>query len=189
VKTLRSVTVYCGSNPGADPAFAEATRRLATQLARDGIRIVYGGGHVGLMGILADTALAAGGEVLGVIPQFLADREVAHAGLTELRVVATMHERKQLMTDLSDAFIVLSGGLGTLDELIEAFTWTQLGIHDKPIGVLNVGGYYDPLLAFLDAAVEQGFVDQTQRNSLIVAGDPATLLDEIDRWRPKTLLI
>ena len=147
---LRSVTVYCGSNPGADPAYAEAARALARLLASSDIRIVYGGGHVGLMGVLADTAMAAGGEVVGVIPQALIDREIGHRGLNDLRVVSSMHERKALMAELGDAFIALPGGIGTLEELIEVYTWSQLGMHRKPLGVLNVNGYYDALATFLD---------------------------------------
>jgi uncharacterized protein (TIGR00730 family) len=173
---LRSVTVYCGSNPGADPAFADATRALARRLAADGVRIVYGGGHVGLMGILADTAMEAGGEVTGIIPQALVDREIGHKGLPELRVVGSMHERKALMAELGEAFIALPGGIGTLEELIEVYTWSQLGIHRNPIGVLNVNGYYDSLGRFLDDAVDARFLPAQHRDVLIFAPDPETLL-------------
>lgn len=185
---MKRVAVYCGSRTGLGPAHRERAREVARLLVERDIGIVYGGGAIGLMGVVADTALATGGEVIGVIPQFLADREVAHAGCTELHVVPTMHERKQLMTDLSDAFLILSGGIGTLDELVEAFTWTQLLIHDKPIAILNVDGYYDHLLAFLDASVAEGFLDQHQRDSLIIGEDPAGLLDRLEAWAPKSFL-
>jgi uncharacterized protein (TIGR00730 family) len=187
VKTLRSVTVYCGSNPGADPAFAEATRRLATQLARDGIRIVYGGGHVGLMGILADTAMAAGGEVVGIIPQALMDREIGNPRLKDLRVVGSMHERKALMAELADAFIALPGGIGTLEELIEVYTWSQLGMHHSPLGVLNVNGYYDALGEFLDRAVKEKFLRPEHREFLIFDEDPESLLARLAQAEPPPL--
>jgi uncharacterized protein (TIGR00730 family) len=173
---LRAVCVYCGSSFGADPLYLEATRSLAQTLVANGIRVVYGGASVGLMGALADATLEAGGEVVGVIPQQLVDREVAHAGLTDLHVVSTMHERKALMAELSDAFVALPGGIGTLEELIEVFTWSQLGLHRKPLGVLNVNGYYDGLGAFLDHAVEQGFQPAQQRAKLVMAADPDALL-------------
>jgi uncharacterized protein (TIGR00730 family) len=178
---LRSVTVYCGSNRGADPAFADATRDLARLLASSDIRVVYGGGHVGLMGILADAAMEAGGEVIGVMPQALVDREIGHTGLSDLRVVGSMHERKALMADLADAFIALPGGVGTLEELVEVYTWSQLGIHSKPLGVLNVNGYYDKLGAFLDEAVEQRFLRPQHREALIFDADPETLLARLAR--------
>ena len=155
---LMRICVYAGSNPGANPAYGEAAADLARLLASRGIGVVYGGGKVGLMGILADTALAAGGEVIGVIPQDLMDREIGHAGLTELHVVGSMHERKALMAELSDGFVALPGGAGTLEELIEVYTWSQLGLHAKPMGVLNVAGYYDGLAALLDHAVQEGFL-------------------------------
>jgi uncharacterized protein (TIGR00730 family) len=176
---MRSVCVYCGSNLGADPAFADATRTLARLLAGRGIRIVYGGAAVGLMGLLADTALEAGGEVVGILPQGLMDREIGHTGLTELRVVGSMHERKALMADLSDAFIALPGGIGTLEELIEVYTWGQLGLHRKPLGVLNVNGYYDALGAFLDVAVRSRFLQPQQRAVLRMEADPQTLVDAL----------
>jgi uncharacterized protein (TIGR00730 family) len=184
---VRSVTVYCGSSPGADPAFAEKTRELARLLASSDIRIVYGGSHAGLMGVLADAALEAGGEVIGVMPRALVDREVAHTGLNELRVVGSMHERKALMAELADAFIALPGGIGTLEELIEAYTWSQLGIHRKPVGVLNVNGYYDELAAFLDVAVEQRFLRAQQREVLIAEGDPEALLTRLADAEPPQL--
>jgi uncharacterized protein (TIGR00730 family) len=184
---LRSVTVYCGSNPGADPAFAERTRELARLLATSGIRIVYGGGHVGLMGILADAAMEAGGDVIGVMPQALVDREIGHTGLSDLRVVGSMHERKALMAELADAFIALPGGIGTLEELIEVYTWSQLGLHRKPLGVLDVNGYYEALGAFLDIAVEQRFLRAQQREALIFDGDPETLLARLAGAEPPPL--
>jgi uncharacterized protein (TIGR00730 family) len=187
VRQLRSVTVYCGSNPGADPAFAEATRALATKLANDGVRIVYGGGRVGLMGILADTAMAAGGEVIGIMPQALVDREIGHPGVKDLRVVGSMHERKALMAELADAFIALPGGIGTLEELIEVYTWSQLGMHDKPLGVLNVNGYYDALGAFLDRAVQEKFVRAQHRAFLIFDENPESLLARLAQAEPPPL--
>ena len=173
---LRSVTVYCGSTAGADPAYAEGTRALARLLVASGIRIVYGGGALGLMGILADTAMEAGGEVVGIMPQALIDREIAHRGLKDMRVVGSMHERKALMADLADAFIALPGGIGTLEELIEVYTWSKLGMHRKPIGVLNVNGYYDSLAAFLDDAVQERFLPEQDREVLIFEPDPGALL-------------
>jgi uncharacterized protein (TIGR00730 family) len=184
VNDLRSVTVYCGSNPGADPAFSEATRELALLLARRGITIVYGGGHVGLMGLLADTAMEAGGEVVGIMPQALIDREIGHRGLRDLRVVGSMHERKALMAELADAFIALPGGIGTLEELIEVYTWSQLGMHRSPLGVLNVIGYYDHLGAFLDVAVEQRFLRPQHREFLIFDPSPESLLDRLATAEP-----
>ena len=173
---MKSVCVYCGSSFGTDPAYLQATQALARTLVANDLRVVYGGAAVGLMGALADATLAAGGEVVGVIPQQLMDREIAHQGLTELHVVATMHERKALMAQLSDAFVALPGGIGTLEELIEVFTWSQLGLHSKPLGVLNTAGYYDKLGAFLDHGVEQGFQPAAQRAKLVMAADPEALL-------------
>src|SRR5215208_4433023 len=182
---IRRLCVYAGSNRGGHPDYAAAAERLAATAAERGIGLVYGGGNVGLMGVLADTALAAGGEVFGVIPQQLVDREVAHAGLTELRVVQSMHDRKALMAELADAFVALPGGIGTLEELIEVFTWSQLGLHRKPSGVLNVSGYYDALGAFLDVAVEQRFLRAQQREALIFDGDPETLLARLAGAEPE----
>ena len=181
------ICVYAGSNPGADPAYAEAAADLARLLAGRGIGVVYGGGRVGLMGILADTALEAGGEVIGVIPQDLMDREIGHGGLTELHVVGSMHERKALMAELSDAFVALPGGAGTLEELIEVYTWSQLGLHAKPMGVLNVRGYYDGLAALLDHAVREGFLRPQHRAALHSAAAPAELLELFEDWRPATV--
>jgi uncharacterized protein (TIGR00730 family) len=184
VNDLRSVTVYCGSTAGADPAYAEGTRALARLLVVSGIRIVYGGGALGLMGILADTAMKARGEVVGIMPQALIDREIAHRGLKDLRVVGSMHERKALMADLADAFIALPGGIGTLEELIEVYTWSKLGMHRKPIGVLNVNGYYDSLAAFLDDAVQERFLPEQDREALIFESDPEALLARMARAEP-----
>ncbi len=177
---IRSLCVYCGSNSGSDPAFGAATRELAERLVEREARVVYGGGAVGLMGTLADAALAAGGTVIGVIPQALMDREIGHRGLTELHVVGSMHERKALMAELSDAFVALPGGIGTLEELIEAYTWSQLGIHAKPLGVLNVNGYYDALAAFLDEAVRARFLRAEHRGVLAVESAVDALLDRLD---------
>jgi uncharacterized protein (TIGR00730 family) len=178
------VCVYCGSSPGADPAFAAAVGALGRELAARGIGLVYGGGAVGLMGVVADAVLAAGGEVVGVIPRSLDEREVGHKGLTELRVVETMHERKALMADLSDAFVAAPGGIGTLEELVEVYTWSQLGIHAKPVALLDAGGYWSPFAAWLDHAVQQRFLRPEHRATLLVDADPARLLDRLAAWRP-----
>jgi uncharacterized protein (TIGR00730 family) len=169
---------------GTRPEYAAAAAAMGRTLAQRGIRVVYGAGHVGLMGILADSALAAGGQVIGVIPQMLVDLELAHQGLTELRIVSTMHERKALMAELSDGFIALPGGLGTFEELCEALTWSQLGIHLKPCGVLNVLGYFDHLRALLDHAVREGFVRAEHRELLVSAANPAELLDALAAYQP-----
>jgi uncharacterized protein (TIGR00730 family) len=187
VSALRSLCVYCGSNTGADPEFAAATRAMAALLAGRGIRVVYGGGAVGLMGVLADAALAEGGEVVGVIPQALMDREIGHKGLTELHVVGSMHERKALMAELADGFVALPGGVGTLEELVEVYTWSQLGLHRKPLGVLNVAGYYDGLAAFLDHAVEERFLRPGHRAVLAVEAEPCALLGRLERAEPPPL--
>jgi len=178
------VCVYAGSNRGSNPAYAEATTALGTELAARGIGVVYGGGKVGLMGVIADTVLAAGGEAIGVMPQALIDREIGHTGLTELKVVDSMHERKALMAELADAFIALPGGIGTLEELIEVYTWSQLGIHDKACGVLNVRGYYDGLATFLDHAVSEGFLRAQHRAVLSICADPSDLLDALAAYEP-----
>jgi len=176
---MERICVFCGSNPGARPAFARAARDLGAELARRRIGLVFGGGSVGLMGEVADAVLEAGGEAIGVIPASLVARELAHAGCTELRVVATMHERKATMVELSSAFIALPGGLGTLDESFEILTWAQLGIHAKPFGLLNVEGYYTPLLAFLDSAVREGFVPAAGRARWIEETDPRRLVSRL----------
>lgn len=181
---LSSIAVYCGSSRGADPAFAAAAVSLGRLFADRGIKCVYGGGHVGLMGVLADAVLARGGEVLGVITRALEAKEVAHPRLTELVVTGTMHERKAAMADAADAFIMLPGGYGTFDEFFEALTWTQLGIHDKPCGVLDVAGFFAPLRDLLDAATTAGFVLPVHRNLVITESDPAALLDRLDVWTP-----
>jgi uncharacterized protein (TIGR00730 family) len=181
---LRRVGVFCGSSPGRRPAFAAAASELGARLAADRIGLVYGGGSIGLMGTLADAALAAGGEVVGVIPEALAGKEVAHTGLTRLHVVKSMHERKALMADMADAFVALPGGFGTLDELFEAITWGQLGIHRKPIGLLNVEGYFAPLLAVVDRAVGDGFIRPPYRGLVVVSGTVDGLLDALARHTP-----
>jgi uncharacterized protein (TIGR00730 family) len=167
--TLRRVCIFCGSAPGGKPVYRDVAVAAGRALAERGVGLVYGGGNVGLMGAAADAALAAGGEVIGVIPRRLADREVAHAGLTALHVVDTMHERKALMTQLSDAFLTLPGGFGTLDELFEAITWRQLGFHDKPCGVLDVDGYFAGLRAFIERAVADGFIRPHDAERVIYA--------------------
>jgi uncharacterized protein (TIGR00730 family) len=184
VPELHRVCLYAGSSPGADPAYAEAAANLATLLARRGIGIAYGGASVGLMGTLADAAMAAGGEVIGVLPRALGSREIGHRHLTRLEIVETMHERKARMAELSDAFIALPGGVGTLEELVEALTWTMLGIHAKPVGLLSVGGYYDALETFLDQARDRGFVRPEHRALLLSDADPATLVERLVQWEP-----
>jgi uncharacterized protein (TIGR00730 family) len=181
---LRRICIFCGSSPGRDPAFVAAARAVGTHLAERGIGVVYGGSRVGLMGAVADAALDAGGEVIGVIPQSLVDRELAHTGLTALRTVGTLHERKAVMAELSDAFIALPGGLGTLEELAEVTSWAQLGLHGKPIGLLDVGDYWDPLLAWLDRAVETGFLAPADRALLDRATDLDDLLARFEAWSP-----
>jgi uncharacterized protein (TIGR00730 family) len=176
---MSRICVFCGSSPGNRSVYLEAAQQLGRSIAQRGWGLVYGGGKVGLMGAVANAALAAQGEVIGVIPYALEQREVAHDGLTQLRVVNTMHERKALMADLSDAFIALPGGYGTLDELSEVVTWTQLGVHRKPCGLLNVDGFFDGLLTFLDEAVQQGFVSTGNRGLLLCDTDANRLLDRI----------
>jgi uncharacterized protein (TIGR00730 family) len=179
--SLRRICVFCGSSPGRRPAFAAAASALGSHLAREGIGLVYGGGSVGLMGVVADAALAAGGEVVGVIPQSLAGQEIAHAGLSQLHVVRSMHERKALMAGLADAFVALPGGFGTLDELFEAITWSQLGIHRKPIGLLDVEGYFSALVGFVDRAVDAGFVREPYRRLFLVRDRVDDLLAALRR--------
>lgn len=174
-----SVCVYCGSRPGNQPLYAEAATRLGQEIARRGWRLVYGGGHVGLMGIVADAALSAGAPVIGIIPERLQSREVGHRGLTELVVVSNMHQRKQRMAEEADAFLAMPGGLGTFEELFEVWTWHHLGYHSKPIGLLNVAGFYQPLLDYMGFAHEQGFVDASQQQALTVDDVPGRLLDRL----------
>ncbi len=182
-----AVCVFCGSSDGSDPAFADAARTLGVEIARRGWTLVYGGGSVGLMGILADAALGAGGRVVGVIPRFLYEWEVGHDDLTELEIVETLTERKVRMGDLADAFLSLPGGIGTMDELFEALSWAQLGLETKPNGLLNISGYYDGLIAFLDQAVQSGFVKPKHRALLHVGSDPPELLDRLAmRSRPSS---
>ena len=173
------VCVYCGSRHGERPEYGQAAQAVGELIGRQGWELVYGGGHVGLMGTVAEATLAAGGTVVGVIPQALMDREVGHRGLTELHVVQTMHERKQLMATRADTFLALPGGIGTFEELFEMWSWRQLGYHDKPIGLLNTAGYYDSLLAFIDQTVQGGFVSTAQRGQVMVGNDPATLLQRL----------
>jgi uncharacterized protein (TIGR00730 family) len=181
---LNSVCVFCGSNSGASPAYAEAAERLGRALVRRGLTLVYGGGQVGLMGVAADAALAAGGRVIGVIPEALATRELAHPRVTEMRVVGSMHERKALMSELADGFLALPGGIGTLEEWFEVWTWSQLGFQPKPCGLLNVAGYYDHLLAFLDHMTGERFLTGPHRAMAIVDDDPERLLDRLASYRP-----
>jgi uncharacterized protein (TIGR00730 family) len=185
--TLRRICVYAGSNGGANPAYAAAARALGAELTARGIGLVYGGGHVGLMGEIADAVMSGGGEAIGVMPEALFDRELGHRGLSELRVVGSMHERKALMAELSDGFVALPGGAGTLEELIEVYTWSQLGLHEKPMGVLNVANYYDGLAAMLDHAVQEGFLRPEHRAALHTAATPADLLQRFEGWRPATV--
>jgi uncharacterized protein (TIGR00730 family) len=173
---LKRICVFCGSSEGRDPRYRDAARDLGRRLVSSGHALVYGGGAVGLMGILAGAVLQGGGEAIGVIPEILASREVVHTGVKDLRVVTSMHARKALMYELADAFIILPGGLGTLDELFEVMTWTQLGLHSKPIGLLNVASYFSPLLEMIDRAVEGGFIPQESRAFLTVSEDPAEIL-------------
>ncbi|CAN7382438.1 TIGR00730 family Rossman fold protein [Rhizobacter sp. LjRoot28] len=176
---MKSLCVYCGSSPGTEPAYAAAARQVGTLIGQRGWQLVYGGGRAGLMGIVADAALAAGAPVIGVIPRSLMVRELGHAGLTELHVVDTMHQRKTLMAERADAFVALPGGIGTFEELFEVWTWRQLGYHDKPVGLLNVAGYYDPLLGFLDRSRDQGFIRDAQHELLRVSTDAGDLLERL----------
>jgi uncharacterized protein (TIGR00730 family) len=181
---LNRVCVFCGSSAGTRPEYAEAARAMGRTLAERGLGLVYGGGKVGLMGIVADAVLEAGGRATGVIPEALMAREVGHAGLTELHVVGTMHQRKALMADLSDGFVALPGGFGTYEEFCEVLTWSQLGIHPKPCGLLNVAGFYDPLLALFDHAVREGFVKPAHRALVMEETGPAALLDRMAGFAP-----
>lgn len=181
---MKSVCVFCGSNPGNDPVYAEAARAMGREVARRGMVLVYGGGAVGLMGIVADAALDAGGEVHGVIPRALREKEIGHYTLTRLEIVETMHERKARMAELSEGFIAMPGGIGTFEEIFEIWTWGQLGIHSKPLGFLNVAGFYDPLASFLDATVDAGFLKPMHRAIAMTDTQPETLLDRMETYVP-----
>jgi uncharacterized protein (TIGR00730 family) len=182
--SLNRVCVFCGSSKGSRPEYVSAARNLGAALARREAGLVYGGGCIGLMAEVADAVLDAGGEVIGVIPQALVARELAHAGVTDLRIVGSMHERKAMMADCADAFIALPGGYGTLEEFCEVLTWAQLGLHQKPCGLLNVQGYYDPLLALFDHAVAEQFVRTAHRSLVLEEEDPDRLLDLLESYRP-----
>ena len=184
---ISSVAVYCGSNLGTDPAYAAAAASLGGKMAGRGIRLVYGGGRVGLMGVVADTVTENGGQAYGVITEALRAKEIAHESLTSLQVVGTMHERKAAMADAADAFIMLPGGFGTFDEFFEVLTWTQLGIHAKPCGILDTAGFFAPLRALLDGAVTAGFVHSAHRDMVIMDDDPGRLLDRLADWTPVTV--
>jgi len=181
---MKRICVFCGSSPGSRPEYGAAAEEMAAELVRRNIGLVYGGGKVGLMGIIADSVRKAGGEAQGVIPEHLMAREVGHKGLTKLHVVGSMHERKALMADLSDAFVALPGGFGTLEEFCEVVTWTQLGLHAKPCGILNVLGFYSPLLRMLDHAMEQRFLKPENRALVLARDQPADLLQALEEWRP-----
>ena len=187
---MKSIAVFCGSSPGLNPAYTAATKTLGEIMAEQGITLVYGAGNVGLMGVVADAVLSKNGKVIGTIPQFLVDKEVAHYGITELIITETMHERKQKMVDVAEGIIVLPGGIGTLDEFFEMFTWQQLGLHDKPIGILNVNGYYDHILAHIQHMVKEGFLKDFHGDRIMVDADPARLIakmkgqkiEYVDKW-------
>ena len=182
--TIRRICVFCGSRPGNRPEYVDAARKLGSLLAERSIGLVYGGARVGVMGAVADATLRGGGEVIGVIPKALVQHELAHDHLTELRVVASMHERKALMAELSDGVIALPGGYGTFEELFETLTWSQLGIHDKAFGVLNIGGFYDGLLALVDHAVDEGFIPEQHRALVLEATEPEAMLDLLTAYEP-----
>lgn len=180
---MKRLCVFCGSSIGSRDVYRDAAQALGTELARRSMGLVYGGGNVGLMGVIADAVLQGGGEVIGIIPDHLIAKEVEHRGLTDLRVVGTMHERKALMADLADGFVALPGGFGTYDEFCEVLTWAQLGLHQKPCGMLNVAGFFDSLLAMFDHATGEGFIRPSHRAMLRVASQPNTLLDEMETYR------
>jgi uncharacterized protein (TIGR00730 family) len=185
---VQRICVFCGASPGARPAYRHATAQLAGLLASEGIGVVYGGGGVGLMGALADAVIAESGELTGVIPRSLVDREIAHRDVMDMRVVGSMHERKALMAELSDAFVALPGGIGTLEELFEVYTWAQLGLHQKPCGLLNVDGYYDGIADFLSHAVAERFLREETRGLLMIESDPATLLERLQDFEPEAVV-
>ena len=176
---MKRICVFCGSSVGSRPEYEHAAREMGKVLAYRGIALVYGGGNVGLMGVIADAALDAGGQVIGIIPHSLNEREIAHTGVTDLRVVDSMHERKAMMADLSDAFIAMPGGVGTFEEFFEVVTWTQLGVHRKPCGLLNVAGFYTPLVEFIDRTVLEGFIRPVHRAAIVVDSDPVRLLEKL----------
>jgi hypothetical protein len=180
LRTFKRICVFCGSSHGANPAYTEAAKDLGRELARRGIELVYGGGNVGLMGVVADAVLASDGEVIGVIPEALMAKELGHRGIQDLRVVKTMHERKAMMAELSDGFIAMPGGIGTFEEFFEIVTWAQLGFHSKPCALLNVNGFYDPLLRLVDHAIEERFIKATQRRIMIVESETKALLHHME---------
>ncbi|MFC7678756.1 TIGR00730 family Rossman fold protein [Paenibacillus sp. GCM10028914] len=184
---MKRIAVFCGSSDGASPAYKEGAVQLGKELARQGIALVYGGASVGIMGTVADAVLEAGGQVIGVIPQMLEDREISHRGLTELIVVGSMHERKMKMAELSDGFIALPGGPGTLEEFFEIFTWAQLGLHQKPCGILNVNGYYDLLISFFDHMQDQQFLQEKYRSMALVGTSPAELIEKFNTYIPPSV--
>ena len=184
MSTIRRLAVFCGSNPGARPDYVEGARAFGHLLAQRGIGVVYGGSSVGLMSAVAEAVLDEMGDIIGVIPKMLVEREVAHKTLSDLRIVGSMHERKALMAELSDGFVALPGGIGTLEEFFEIWTWAQLGMHDKPCGLLNIAGYFDPLLEFLDRAVTEKFVREVHRSMVIVEDDPRALLSRFEAYEP-----
>ena len=181
---MKSVCVYCGASIGAQPFYAQAAQAFGRALVESGCSLVYGGGRVGLMGVIADEVLAAGGRVVGVIPELLVDKEVGHRGLTELHVVPDMHQRKRMMADLSDAFVALPGGAGTLEELFEVYTWAQLGYHQKAIGLYDIGGYYSPLVTMLEHTVREGFMQQAYLDILQIDSDAYSLIEKLRRYHP-----
>jgi uncharacterized protein (TIGR00730 family) len=185
---VERICIFCGASPGARTDYAGATAELASLLAAEGIGVVYGGGGVGLMGALADAVIAAGGDLTGVIPSALVDREIAHRDVMDMRVVGSMHERKALMAELSDAFVALPGGIGTLEELFEVYTWAQLGLHRKPCALLNVAGYYDGIEAFLTHAVMERFLREETRDLLMVETDPGTLIERLRTFEPPAVV-
>jgi uncharacterized protein (TIGR00730 family) len=181
---MKRICVFCGSSQGSRPEYRAAAEEMGAELVRRNVGLVYGGGKVGLMGVIADAVLKAGGEAVGVIPEHIMSREIGHEGLTKLHVVHSMHERKALMADLSDAFIAMPGGFGTLEEFCEVLTWSQLGLHAKPCGILNVSGYYTPLLAMFDHAVEERFLKPENRALVLARESPSELLRALEEWRP-----
>ncbi len=181
---MKAVCVYCGSSPGVNPVYREAAEAFGRALVQANLALVYGGGKVGLMGVIADAVMAGGGRAIGVIPELLVDKEVGHDGLSELHVVPDMHHRKKMMADLSDAFVALPGGVGTLEELFEVYTWAQLGYHHKPVAVLNIDGFYDPLFALLQHTVSEGFMQPKYYDLLQIDADPTALIARLERYQP-----